>query len=162
MNLHRQIAVAIEVLEEQRKPALRSMMTQQLVAPCCHQLVQRCSRKRTIGYDGLYLLVVGCSAFKEKVVPTLNAEVTPGNNPAPQAAAKYSVEIRPDKGQPLAVEKELTDQMHVQAALDQSGALKKFKRAHVKLFRPLTAGGWHKMNLEFDKENHRIPPEYDY
>jgi hypothetical protein len=119
-------------------------------------------RLTMLSLAAIFAGLVGCSAFKEKVVPTLNAEVTPGSSMAAPAAAKYFVEVRPDKAQPLAVEKELTDQIHVQTALDQSGALRKFHRAHIKLYRPLAAGGWHKMNLEFDRENHRIPSEYDY
>jgi hypothetical protein len=33
---------------------------------------------------------------------------------------------------------------------------------HVQLQRPLPAGGWHVMELEFDRELKRIAPEYDY
>ena len=50
----------------------------------------------------------------------------------------------------------------MQTALDQTGALKKFNRATIEVYRPLPSGGWHKMNLEFDHENHQRPPEYDY
>jgi hypothetical protein len=106
--------------------------------------------------------LLGCSAFKEKVTPKLNAEVTSGP-PAPSAsAAKFVVEIRPEKGKAQAIERALTEQTHVQAVLDQSGALKKFKRAAIEVYRPLPSGGWHKMNLEFDKEHRQVPPEYDY
>jgi hypothetical protein len=106
--------------------------------------------------------LVGCSMFKEHATPKLNAEVTRGSAPAAPPAAKFVVEIRPEKGKPQAVEKPLSDQMFVQSALEQTGALKKFKRAFVEIYRPLPSGGWHKMNLEFDRENHRVPPEYDY
>jgi hypothetical protein len=106
--------------------------------------------------------LLGCSAFKEKVTPKLNAEVTAGP-PAPSAsAAKFVVEIRPEKGKPQAIERALTEQTHVQTVLEQSGALKKFKRATVEVYRPLPSGGWHKMNLEFDKDHRQVPPEYDY
>ena len=105
---------------------------------------------------------VGCSMFKEQATPKLNAEVTPGPAPSAAPAAKFVVEIRPEKGKPQAVEKPLAEQTFVQSALEQTGALKKFKRAFVEVYRPLPSGGWHKMNLEFDRENHRVPPEYDY
>ena len=105
---------------------------------------------------------VGCSMFKEQATPKLNAEVTPGPAPSAPPAAKYVVEIRPESGKPRAVEKPLAEQTYVQTALDQTGALKKFSRATVEVYRPLPSGGWHKMNLEYDRENHKIPPEYDY
>jgi hypothetical protein len=106
--------------------------------------------------------LVGCSMFKEQATAKLNAEVTRGPAPSAPPAAKFVVEIRPENGKPKAVEKPLAEQTFVQSALEQTGALKKFKRAFVEVYRPLPNGGWHKMNLEFDRENHRVPPEYDY
>jgi len=46
--------------------------------------------------------------------------------------------------------------------LDQSGAAKKWARMQIDLYRPLPSGGWHKMTIEFDRETHRVPPEFDY
>ena len=106
--------------------------------------------------------LVGCSAFKEQISPQLRSEVSPGNGPAATPPAKYTVEIRPEKGKPQAMERELTDQLHVQAALEQTGVAKKWARMNVEVYRPLPSGGWHKMSLEFDREHHQVPPEYDY
>jgi hypothetical protein len=119
-------------------------------------------RLTVLGLAAILSGLVGCSMFKEKATPKLGAEVVPGAAPDAPPPAKFTVEIRPDKGKPQAVEKPLGDQTHVQTALEQTGALKKFKRATVEVYRPLPNGGWHKMNLEFDRETHRIPPEYDY
>jgi hypothetical protein len=106
--------------------------------------------------------LVGCSMFKEQATPKLSAEVTPGPQLEGTPAAKYVVEIRPEKGKAKSVEKPLSDQVQVQTALEQTGALKKFDRALISVYRPLPSGGWHKMDLEFDHQNHRVPPEYDY
>lgn len=124
-----------------------------------------CAEQRRLTALGLVAIVsglVGCSMFKEKATPKLSAEVTPGTAPNGPQAAKYVVEIRSEKGKPQAVEKPLGDPIQVQTALEQTGAIKKFDRAHVEVYRPLPSGGWHKMKLEFDRETHRIPPEYDY
>jgi len=119
-------------------------------------------RLTVLSLAAIFSGLVGCSAFKEKVTPKLNAEVTSGP-PAPGAAAsKYVVEIRPNKGKAQAIERALSEQTHVQGVLEQSGVLKKFKRAKIEVYRPLPSGGWHKMNLEFDKEHRQVPPEYDY
>jgi hypothetical protein len=105
--------------------------------------------------------LAGCSMFQERPAPKLNAEITAG--PKADPASKFVVEIRPEKGKPQAVEKALSDQIHVQQALEQTGAAKKFHRANVEVYRPLpNGGGWHKMSLEFDRDNHRVPPEFDY
>jgi hypothetical protein len=119
-------------------------------------------RLTLLGLVALASCFIGCSMFKEQATPKLNAEVTPGPAPDGPPAAKYVVEIRPSKEKPQAVEKPLTDTMHVQNALEVTGALKKFDRATVDVYRQLPAGGWHKMSLEFDKDKHSIPPEYDY
>ena len=105
---------------------------------------------------------VGCSVFKEQTSPKLNAEVTSGPAPDAPPTAKYVVEVRPEKGKPKSVERSLTEPIHVQTAIEQTGAAKKFARAEIALFRPLPSGGWHKMLLEYDRETHSVPPEYDY
>ena len=106
--------------------------------------------------------LVGCSVFKEQASPKLSAEVTPGPAPDAPPTAKYVVEIRPESGKAKTVEKPLTEPIHVQTAIAQTGAAKKFARAEIALYRPLPSGGWHKMQLEYDRETHSIPPEYDY
>ena len=111
---------------------------------------------------GIVSGLAGCSAFREKVSPQLQSELTPPNGPVVQPAAKYVVEIRPDEGKPQAVEKDLTDPMHVQTALENTGAMKKFRRMDLELYRPLPNGGWHKMRLEYDHANKQVPPEFDY
>jgi hypothetical protein len=119
-------------------------------------------RLTVLGMAAILSGLVGCSMFKERPTPQLGAEVTPGPQPDGPPAAKYVIEVRPEKGKSKSVEKQLTEPIHIQTALEQSGALKKFKRSEIVMYRPLPSGGWHKMNLEYDKENNRVPPEYDY
>jgi hypothetical protein len=104
----------------------------------------------------------GCSILKDQMKPRLGAEVVPAS--AAQAAPKdkYVVELRAEKGQPQIVEQELAAPIHVQQALEQSGAAKKWPRMQVELYRHLPSGGWHRMSLEYDRQSHRIPPEFDY
>src|SRR3954464_14986055 len=106
--------------------------------------------------------LVGCSMFKEQATPKLSAEVTHGPQPDGPPAARYTVEIRPETGKPKSVEKPLTEPIHIQMAIEQSGAAKKFDRALISVYRPLPSGGMHKMDLEFDPKSHRVAPEYDY
>lgn len=109
--------------------------------------------------------LIGCAGFGNRPEPTLNAEITPASAatgaPAPQAD-KYTVEIRPASGKPEALPQPLTDHVCVQEALEQSGATKKFKRFEVELYRPLSGDRWHRMVLEYDRSNRRVPAENDY
>jgi hypothetical protein len=50
----------------------------------------------------------------------------------------------------------------VQEALEKTGALKKFQRFDLELYRPLPGDRWHRMVLEFDRGSHCVPPECDY
>jgi hypothetical protein len=110
--------------------------------------------------------LVGCAGFGEKPEPRLNAEITPPLEGAAQMPAvqpdKYSVEIRSASGKAEALAQTLTGHICVQEALEQSGAMKKFKRFELELYRPLPGGRWHRMALEFDRNSHRVPAENDY
>jgi hypothetical protein len=109
--------------------------------------------------------LVGCAGFGNRPEPTLNAEITQAaaatGAPAPQAD-KYTVEIRPASGKAEALPQSLTDHICVQEALEKSGAAKRFKRFEVELYRPLSGDRWHRMVLDFDRSNRRIPAENDY
>lgn len=122
----------------------------------------RHGRLTVLGIAAILSGLAGCSMFKEHATAKLAAEVTPGPAPGAVQAARYVVDIHPEKGQAQSVEKQLTETTHVQAALELTGAHKKFDRATVEMYRPLPTGGWHKMTLEFDHRAHRVPPEYDY
>lgn len=110
--------------------------------------------------------LVGCAGFGERPEPTLNAEITPpGEGGTPAAAPhadKYSVEIRSASGKAEALPQTLTGHICVQEALEQSGAAKRFKRFDLELYRPLAGGRWHRMVLEYDRSNRRVPAENDY
>jgi hypothetical protein len=119
-------------------------------------------RLTVLGWLAIASGLVGCSMFKDQTQPKLAAEVQPAGAHPPAPVGKYSVELRPQKGKPQAVEKEMTEPVHVQTALEQTGAAQKWPRCFIELYRPLPNGGWHKMQLEFDRENHRVPAEFDY
>jgi hypothetical protein len=105
--------------------------------------------------------LVGCASMQEKT-SKLTAELAPGTGPAGAPPAKYYVEMHPEKGKPQRVTRDLAGPTHVQTALEETGAAKKWARMHVQLLRPLPSGGWHKMELEFDRATRRVPPEFDY
>ena len=110
--------------------------------------------------------LVGCAGFGNRPEPTLNAEITPhAESASPNTTAqpdKYSVEIRSASGKAEALPQTLTGHICVQEALENSGAAKKFKRFNLELYRPLAGGRWHRMALEYDRSNRRVPAENDY
>jgi len=106
--------------------------------------------------------LVGCSLLQDKTMPKLSAEVATGPAQTFPPAGKYIMEFHSEKGKLQASERDVTDQLHMQTALDQSGAAKRWARMNVELYRPLPSGGWHKMTIEFDRNARRVPPEFDY
>jgi hypothetical protein len=104
----------------------------------------------------------GCSLFQEQLSPSLKADLAAGEAAPAAPEAKLTVEIHPQEGQPMKTELPLTGEMHIQEALEKSGAAKKYNRMFIELARPLPAGGWHKMKLEYDHASDRVPPEFDY
>lgn len=107
---------------------------------------------------------VGCTAFNERLSPTLTAEVTPadGGAPAAEHGNQFTVEIRSAGGKVEAIKRPLSEQLCVQEALEKTGALKKFGRFNLELHRPTPSGSWHRMELEWDRNARRVPPESDY
>lgn len=123
----------------------------------------RTSRLTVLGMVAILGTLSGCAGLQEQPTPKLSAQLAPATGvPAPAPGGKYVVEIRPEKGKPQQVERTLSEPTCVQQALEQSGASKRFGRMYVQLQRPLPTGGWHVMELEFDRDLKRIAPEYDY
>jgi hypothetical protein len=127
------------------------------------------SRRLLIGSTFILLSgFVGCSIFDERIEPTLTAEITAGGDagstatPPAEPANQYTVEVRFESGKAERLVRPMTGQLCVQEALEQSGASKKFRRFNLELYRPLPGGRWHRMVLEYDRANRRVPPECDY
>jgi hypothetical protein len=88
-----------------------------------------------------------------------------GNDEPPAAAdpsSTYQVLFVPHEGKTEQVQRTLSGQMHVQDAIEQTGAAKKFRRIDVELVRPLPSGGFHRIPCEYDRSAERITPEFDY
>jgi hypothetical protein len=81
---------------------------------------------------------------------------------AAEPASSYQVVFVPTNGKPTQVQRTLSGQMHVQDAIAQTGAEKKFRRIKVELVRPLPSGGVHRVECDYDRATKRITPEFDY
>ena len=81
---------------------------------------------------------------------------------ATEPAAFYQVIFVPTEGKPQQVQRTLSGPMHIQDALDQVGATKKFRRIEVELMRALPSGDFHRILCEYDLGTKRITPEFDY
>ena len=80
------------------------------------------------------------------------------------AQSKFAVEFHftKDKQKPQAIERPLTGTLHVQEALEQTGALKKFRRCEIAIVRRLPNGMGHKIPVDYDRDVKRVTPEFDY
>jgi hypothetical protein len=107
--------------------------------------------------------LVGCSMFQEQLAPVLEAKVVPSDGLSPTTTEeKFVVEIHPEEGKPKVIEKAMSEPLHVQEALEQTGAHKKYRRFYLELMRPMPSGGWHEMTLAYDQGSDRVAPEFDY
>ena len=80
------------------------------------------------------------------------------------AQSQFAVEYHftKDKQKPQAIERPLTGALHVQEALEQTGALKKFRRCEIAIVRRLPNGMGHKIPVDYDRNVKRVTPEFDY
>jgi hypothetical protein len=85
---------------------------------------------------------------------------------ASASAAKpgmYSIEYHPVDGMPERAEVPLKDATYVQQAIEQNGVLKRFRREKIQLYRKNESNNtYSRMEIEFDRGKHRVPPESDY
>ncbi|MEX2027729.1 MAG: hypothetical protein WEH44_10510 [Pirellulaceae bacterium] len=77
-------------------------------------------------------------------------------------ASTYQVIFVPTDGKPEQLQRTLSGSVHVQQALEQTGATKKFRRIHVELVRPLPSGQFHRIQCEYDLATKQVTPEFDY
>ncbi|HUE72494.1 MAG TPA: hypothetical protein VMP01_16540 [Pirellulaceae bacterium] len=77
-------------------------------------------------------------------------------------SSSYQVVFVPTDGKPQQLQRTLSGSVHVQEALDQVGAAKKFRRIEVELVRPLPNGGHHRILCEYDVATKQVTPEFDY
>jgi hypothetical protein len=101
----------------------------------------------------------GCTMLGSKDVGSLLEDDKPV---AGEPASAYQVIFVPTNGKPSQVVRTLSGQMHIQDAIAQTGADKKFRRIRVELMRPLPSGGIHRVECDYDRATKRITPEFDY
>jgi hypothetical protein len=108
----------------------------------------------------------GCATMGKASLWGQHAEVVkPDQATNPQTAApagKYVVEFRDTSGRGSSSEFSLAGPINIHEALQQAGAIKKFKRIKIELVRTLPKGGFHRMPVEYDRSIRRVPAECDY
>lgn len=103
----------------------------------------------------------GCTSWGKQDL-SRKAELLPGDGQPAAPLEAYYVIFQPENGKAEQLERTLSGQLHVQDALSQVGAAKKYRRFTVELWRKLPSGGIHKIPLEYDRGNKRVTPEFDY
>ena len=101
----------------------------------------------------------GCSAVGSKGLGLFGSSEPPA---AAEPTSTYQILFVPHEGKAEQVTRTLSGTMHIQQALEQAGAHKKFRRIEVELVRPLPQGGFHRIPCDYDRANKQITPEFDY
>ncbi len=75
----------------------------------------------------------------------------------------FSIEYHPVDAMPERVEVPMKDATYVQQAIEQNDVLKKFRREKIQLYRKNdSTNTYSRMEIDFDRGKHRVPPESDY
>lgn len=107
------------------------------------------------------LLACGCVGALPMLDPVQMFEPEPQLGPdAPQV----SVEMRPLSGSKETKAVALADGDSIEAALQRSGAIRRFRQMEIQLYRAngQTGSVVHPLRVEFDAGARRIPAQYDY
>lgn len=96
----------------------------------------------------------GCSALRPAADKPLATDTGPKQ--------ECMVEFRYKKKSPKLQRIEIAEDTTVQTVLKKSGALKKFARMDIEIYRPLPQGGTHRMEVTYDRAAHRVDSMHDY
>jgi hypothetical protein len=113
----------------------------------------------------LLAAAVGCQSVDSELAKKLGSlPESPGEAPAAPKAevAKFQVEVRESGKQPELKQFPLPQTLYVQQVLDQSGVLRRFRRLKIEIYRQLPGGRGHRLDVAFDRAEHRVPPGADY
>ena len=128
---------------------------------------RRLVRTLSVALFALPLALSGCSSMSgHSARSSINDEslTVAADLQGTAAQSKFAVEYHftKDKQKPQAIERPLTGALHVQEALEQTGALKKFRRCEIAIVRRLPNGMGHKIPVDYDRNVKRVTPEFDY
>ncbi len=131
----------------------------------------RCQRLFIRGLEPFTALVlltttIGCQTVNSELA-MLFGDVPTSPEPSVSSATainapKFHLEIRESGKQPQLVQLPLPEVLYVQQALEQSGAIRRFRRMKIEIYRQLPEGGGHRLDVAFDRVTRRVPPGADY
>ena len=111
------------------------------------------------------LAATGCSTIGTPLDSLLGDPLAAGKPPAPAASEngpKYVIGLIGHDGKKERLERPLQEATYVQDALKQSGALKRFGRVKIELYRQGPSGEYQKLEIPFDRGRRGVRPEFDY
>jgi len=109
------------------------------------------------------LLLTGCATLR--VPPGTSDSLTDASvPPAAAPAPTYTIEIHPERGEVGTKTVPLGEQSYVQNAVDESGALRRFRRIKIQVVRKGNVAGHKmaKMEVDFDNGRRQVPMQSDY
>ena len=107
---------------------------------------------------------LGCQTTTAELSTVFGEPPAVAHSPAEASddGPKYFIEFRDDGRKPKLIPIPLASVTYVQQALEQSGAFKRYRRAKIELYRQLPQGGGHKLPIEYDRGERRVPSGSDY
>jgi hypothetical protein len=128
---------------------------------CCHWLLRS-------SFVNLFLLVPlagGCHTLDTGVAELFGESDAPAARAAAAAdpeSPHFFVEFRQEGRKPALVALPLEEPFYVQQALEKTGAVKKFRRMKIDVYRQLPQGGGHRIPVAYDRGRRRVAQGADY
>jgi hypothetical protein len=120
---------------------------------------------RTVGAVATLFAIIGCQSVNPELAKLGDMTASPAkplDEHSVEEGRKFFVEFREKGKQPQIAQIALPDVLYVQQALEQSGALGRFRRMKIEIYRHLPNGGGHRLDIPFDRAKRSVPPSGDY
>ena len=109
---------------------------------------------------------LGCSTLDKGQIdftdPTGSLPAVSVHPSTPPDINAFTVELREADKKPVVLSVKLDRVLHVQDAVEKSGAVRQFNRMTLELVRPLQNGRHHRLELRYDRRTKRVEPAFDY
>jgi len=107
----------------------------------------------------------GCTALMLSPGKLVSADRSPEQASAEPEGPFYTVDIQPENKPAKSYQFPLTEEgVYVNDVLQKSGAVKRFGRVKLELWRPSPAGavGYIKLDIPYDRKSRAVPNAYNY
>jgi hypothetical protein len=106
-----------------------------------------------------WVFVLAAAGLCGCTLPNFGKQPVKTDGPPPP---QCTVEFKPVSGKSSTSQLNISEDATVQQVAAQSGAMRKYRRMNLDLYRQQPNGEWHKMGVKYDVTKRRVDPLHDY